>query len=1056
MVNVKYLSCRGREISIQGRPWRLSTLCWRLLAVVCKTFLEIQHSSSLQEVQQPLKPPYAKGDREILAMSLSINKIVEALLSLQSSGRLNDAWWTNDAVARALHVIEGYVITPKQLNHAVSRDQGILCFVDNLGVGFNQSKITRNKRKVKGVVRYFYFFSSNKPAILPRTTKEWCKVVERPLPRLSPRRIVNVDATQPGAMSDNTAMVEGTPNVRKRPRIEPITPPTPPNESLPVISTPTFHVGVWHDNKTRTLFGIRDDEDDVRDTLMSIIDIMMEALTDVSLVLTTPHETMAEELLPDSTLLHICSKVRILRLAYIVALDHYGVDGWSWRRCCVFAMDTLAKIGEHTYAVSTVMKWNRRFQRTRTWVHPYESIRRYKPWFFRNFPGAKSIARRHLSSDLRELCVEKATEYFRGEFLDKVIEMEYESEKIFDEAMRTQARESLLQESKLKTISPATACRWLAYLGYKYGAHRRVYYTDEHERDDNKADRVAYAKTLAKNEIRKYCWVRLTAEQKQMLESLDKDPLERDAHARTYNNGTLFEYHISRHPCLIEFVSDDNQQHGGDLSREMLRMPGMRPIIEVGQDKAVFQQYAQSAMEWRGPNGESTPRPKSDGDAIMISAFIGPSIGFGRNTDVSNEALQRINNIRNARPTYHDTYAAEEVYGTIQKRPFSNEDEVRQTLCITFEHGKNREGYWNNAHMTVQTEDAIDILQGLFPNHDIELHYDQSLGHTKKRHFGLNVEVMNKSFGGATPEMRDTIMTQGCLGPFQHENKLKVGQTQSMAFKEDDLGPWELSAEERVAQKHDRATGDKKTEVKRKKQLMEELGMTNRGTRIDKLKEEAVRRGIPLTFEVDNIKKGWVGASKGMLQVLWERGWIDPGKSPSYYKAAVPKGWKDNHGNLKPQNIERANQRVLPIMLRQCEDFVNEITAMEELCNLLSTSSSNVIILFSPKYHCELAGCGVELAWGFAKRYYRRKMIFKEKKNFKDSVDRSLQVVSKAHCRRFLNRVRRYAEAYLCFHENGKDTTYDLIEKFVKVSKTHRSALDQEFGFLTREVDELT
>lgn len=129
---------------------------------------------------------------------------------------------------------------------------------------------------------------------------------------------------------------------------------------------------------------------------------------------------------------------------------------------------------------------------------------------------------------------------------------------------------------------------------------------------------------------------------------------------------------------------------------------------------------------------------------------------------------------------------------------------------------------------------------------------------------------------------------------------------------------------------------------------------------------------------------------------------------------------------------------------------------MEELCNALSTSTSTVTVLFSPKYHCELAGCGVELAFGLQKRFYRRKIRMPEKKvHFKDCVDLSLQVVSKEHCRKFNNRVRRYAEAYLLFHENDKETTYELIERFVKRAKTHRSTLDQEFGFINREVDVL-
>lgn len=160
------------------------------------------------------------------------------------------------------------------------------------------------------------------------------------------------------------------------------------------------------------------------------------------------------------------------------------------------------------------------------------------------------------------------------------------------------------------------------------------------------------------------------------------------------------------------------------------------------------------------------------------------------------------------------------------------------------------------------------------------------------------------------------------------------------------------------------------------------------------------------------------------------------------------------NGEIKEEFKERANTTILPIMLKACDDFANKISALEDLRNHLSTRTWTVTVKFSPKYHCELAGCGIELGWGFSKRHYRRKMNMKEKKaDFKGCVERCLRVITKDHCRRFLNRVRRYAEAYR--HFDGKETSFKEIERFVKLSKAHRSALVQEFGYLTAEVDAL-
>ena len=63
---------------------------------------------------------------------------------------------------------------------------------------------------------------------------------------------------------------------------------------------------------------------------------------------------------------------------------------------------------------------------------------------------------------------------------------------------------------------------------------------------------------------------------------------------------------------------------------------------------------------------------------------------------------------------------------------------------------------------------------------------------------------MNKGYGGAVPKMRDTeIADKTYLGP--HANgihcQLKVGDTQSLVFKEGDIGPFWLTPQQREAAK---------------------------------------------------------------------------------------------------------------------------------------------------------------------------------------------------------------------------------------------------------------
>ena len=76
--------------------------------------------------------------------------------------------------------------------------------------------------------------------------------------------------------------------------------------------------------------------------------------------------------------------------------------------------------------------------------------------------------------------------------------------------------------------------------------------------------------------------------------------------------------------------------------------------------------------------------------------------------------------------------------------------------------------------------------------------------------------------------------------------------------------------------------------------------------------------------------------------------------------------------------------------MMECADFKEEKSAMEVLLDGLSDKSSNnqsIKLLVSPKYHCELAGEGVEYVWAIMKKYYRSRGL-DEKKTQKESSRR--------------------------------------------------------------------
>jgi hypothetical protein len=57
---------------------------------------------------------------------------------------------------------------------------------------------------------------------------------------------------------------------------------------------------------------------------------------------------------------------------------------------------------------------------------------------------------------------------------------------------------------------------------------------------------------------------------------------------------------------------------------------------------------------------------------------------------------------------------------------------------------------------------------------------------------------------------------------------------------------------------------------------LQRLSFNTRGKTKKEAQELATSQNIPITVEENDIVEGWVGNPKGMRQVLWERGLLDP------------------------------------------------------------------------------------------------------------------------------------------------------------------------------------
>ena len=224
--------------------------------------------------------------------------------------------------------------------------------------------------------------------------------------------------------------------------------------------------------------------------------------------------------------------------------------------------------------------------------------------------------------------------------------------------------------------------------------------------------------------------------------------------------------------------------------------------------------------------------------------------------------------------------------------------------------------------MTLQFEDCVDCVKVLYPQYDFLFLFDHSCRHDRQRPDGLSANRMNKKNGGNVPKMRDTtILNDDFLGPFEHDAKLRVGQTQTMVFKEGDQGPFWMDESERLALKYDQATGKMKRHEYNKGDLLKKLEESNvspQGNTKKQLQKQCTDLGIPIHFDKEVVQEGWAGTPKGIAQVLWERGWIDPSKNIKEY---TMDGRKDNFGGVITPGLKG--------MLEGSPDFVNEETLLQ-------------------------------------------------------------------------------------------------------------------------------
>eukprot|EP00956_Cyclotella_meneghiniana_P017698 scaffold29054_cov36-Cyclotella_meneghiniana.AAC.1 len=368
---------------------------------------------------------------------------------------------------------------------------------------------------------------------------------------------------------------------------------------------------------------------------------------------------------------------------------------------------------------------------------------------------------------------------------------------------------------------------------------------------------------------------------------------------------TMIEFHVDDHSELQKLAEEKYPGVGGCVS--VRSDPSAKPIIMFGQDEAIYNQNLVNSVQWVSPDGERPILPKNNGMGKMVSAFQSRETGWG--SGITADQLKEVNRRREGQH-YFDKDAAIAVNGTSKKPPLTSDPFV-----LKFEFGGTN-GYWTGNHTLVQVEDCFDCFYVMFDRNEFEcvMQFDHSSGHAKKRINGLDVKGMNKEWGGSN-YMRSTMIEceEGFIGPYYDKTNphmVKVGEEQSMVFADSDIGPFHLTEQERVNNKYDRVldiplASQKATDLL-KKDLVALLLETDFGRamgsttllnmRLSDLQNKAKAIDIPTKeTKTKKTKKGWSGKPKGIFQVLWERGFIDPSNWKKYRMKQL-----DDNGDLVP------------------------------------------------------------------------------------------------------------------------------------------------------------
>ena len=164
-------------------------------------------------------------------------------------------------------------------------------------------------------------------------------------------------------------------------------------------------------------------------------------------------------------------------------------------------------------------------------------------------------------------------------------------------------------------------------LGFKWETRKKHFFVNNHEKSDVREYRdLDYVPQYLEREIRCHRWVWLTPEQ---VEEMIKDkelPTDHEGITFTVNGSKYVEFHVDDHLSFHELGAKMHPFGGMVSHRKPADFP---PILQSGQDEAIWKQFLSLWKAWSGPGGVKAIWPKDEGLTVMVSAIVSREFGFG-------------------------------------------------------------------------------------------------------------------------------------------------------------------------------------------------------------------------------------------------------------------------------------------------------------------------------------------------------------------------------------------------------------------------------------------